>query len=316
MSTTKSRPKFIGRSGRGISVTIPKLGGLFQTNPNKDFVRSSYDKPPIQEWRRLAGTQLRYLGLPAWEMLDIIEWQEFLERFTTIEREENQQHLMFLRANVKDVEHRLYSLYGEFDEILLTGRDSYGHSPEWPYDLVNLDYVGGFIYPNLSRPKAVRKLIENQAAYERSFMLIVTQQLRDKDSIGEKDKFLQDLRQWLKAGIHHRSMHRPIDKLVDWYRDADIPDAARQGLYMNFFFRDSGEMEHFDVKCRPAVIYPGTGGAWMIHLVTEFRYRAGTGHRAASRQSLVEMINLGLLEARDAEFVETRPKQPKLPIGT
>jgi hypothetical protein len=316
MSTTKSRRRFIGHCAKGISVMMPKLNAVFQTNPNKDFVRSCYDKPLIQEWHGLAGTQLRYLGLPAWEMLDIIEWQEFLERFTTIEREENQQHLMFLRANVKDVEHRLNSLYGEFDEILLRGRDSYGHCPEWPYDLVNLDYFGGFIYPNLSRPKAVRRLIENQAAYGRSFMLIVTQQLRDKDSIGEKEKFLRDLRQWLKAGIHHRSMDRPIDKVVDWYRDAEIPDAARQGLYMNFFFRDSGEMEHFDVKCRPAVIYPGTGGAWMIHFVTEFRYRMGTGHRAASEQSLVEMINLGLLEVRDARLVKTRLKQPQLPIGT
>jgi len=249
-------------------------------------------------------------------MLDIIEWQDFLDRFTTIEREENQQHLMFLKANVRDVEHRLYSLYGEFDEILLRGRDSYGHCPEWPYDLVNLDYFGGFIYPNMSRPKAVRKLIGNQAAYERSFILIVTQHLRDKDSIGEKEKFLEDLRQWLKGGIHHRPMYKSIDKVVDWYRDAEIPDAARQALYMNFFFRDSGEMEHFDVKCRPAVIYPGTGGTCMIHFVTEFRYKAGTGHRVASEQSLVDMIDLGLLEVRDGRFVETRLKQPRLSIGT
>lgn len=259
---------------------------------------------------------MKYLGLPAWQMLDILEWQGFLKRFTTIEREENQQHLMFLRANVKNVEHRLYSLYGEFDEILLKGKDSYGHCPEWPYDLVNLDYFGGFIYPNLSRPKAVRKLIGNQAAYERSFMLIITQHLRDKDSIGEKEKFLEDLRQWLKGGIYSRSLEVSIDVVVSWYKDAEIPDAARQALYMNFFFRDSGEMEHFDVKCRPPIIYAGTGGTCMIHFVTDFFYRAGIGHRAASEQSLVEVINLGLLEVRDGGFVESRLKQPQLSIGT
>jgi hypothetical protein len=297
-------------------VQIAKLHVVFESNPNKDFVRSSYDKPLIQDWYRSTGRTLKYLGLPAWQMLDIIEWQDLLDRFTTIEREENQQHLIFLRANVKEVEHRLYSLYGEFDQILLSGRDSYGHCPEWPYDLVNLDYFGGFIYPNMSRPKAVSKLIGNQAAYQHSFILIVTQQLRDKDSIGEKEKFLEDLRQWLKGGIHHRPTYKSIDKVVDWYRDAEIPDAARQALYMNFFFRDSGEMEHFDVKCRPAVIYPGTGGAWMIHFATEFRYTLGTGHRASSEQSLVEMINLGLLEVRQARFVESRLKQPQLSIGT
>lgn len=293
---------------------IPKLDVVFESNRNKDFVRSGFDKPLIQEWYRAGGTPLKYLGLPAWQMLDIIEWQDLLDRFTTIEREENQQHLMFLRANVKEFEHRLYSLYGEFDQILLKGRDSYGHRPEWPYDLVNLDYFGGFIYPNLSRPKAIRKLLTNQATYERSFILIITQHLRDRDSIGEKEKFLEDLRGWLKGGIFDRSMHKLIDSVVDWYRDAEIPDAARQALYMNFFFRDSGEMEHFDVECRPAIIYPGTGGAWMIHFVTDFRFRPGVGHRVASAQSLIHLVNLGLREVRDARFAKSRIQQPQLTI--
>ena len=32
---------------------------------------------------------------------------------------------MFLKANVENVEHRLHSLYGEFDDILLNGRDTF-----------------------------------------------------------------------------------------------------------------------------------------------------------------------------------------------
>jgi hypothetical protein len=296
-------------------LTIPRLNTVFESNPNKDFVRGTHDKPLVEDWYRSTRTPLKYLGLPAWQMLDITEWQRFLGRFTTIEREENQQHLMFLRANVKDLEHRLYSLYGEFDDILLKGRDSYGHSPEWPYDVFNLDYFGGFIYCNMSRPKAVKKLIANQSAYERSFMLIVTQHLRDGDSVGEKARFLDDLRRWLKGAMFDTSTHIPIDKVVDWYKDADIPDAARQALYMNYFFRDSGEMEHFDVKCRPAIIYAGTGGAWMIHFVTDFRHTPGIGHRVASEQSLIEAINLGLVEVRNGVFVRTKFVQPKLVAG-
>lgn len=168
-----------------------KLETVFETNPNKDFLRDNEDRALIERWYRSCGRRLKYLGLPAWEMLDIIAWQDYLDRFTTIEREENQQHLMFLRANVRDVEHRLHSLYGEFDKILIKGRDVYGNSPEWPYDVVNLDYFGGFIYPDLSRPKALKKLIENQGVYERSFLLIITQHLRDKDSLGRKPPFLK-----------------------------------------------------------------------------------------------------------------------------
>lgn len=253
----------------------PKLDTSFDSNPSKDFLRREYDKAIISQWRAELGKPLRYFGLPAWKMLDVIEWQGFIDRFTTIEREEDQQHLMFLKANVENVEHRLHSLYGEFDDILLNGRDTFGHRPEWPYELVNLDYFGGFIYADLSRPKALRKLIENQAIYEQSFLFIITQQLRDGDIKKEKSGFLRDLGRSLKSGILDTTLHPPVDDIVSWYEDADIPDCARQTLYMNYFLRDWGEAEHFDVACRPAIIYPGTGGSWMIHFVTDFRFQSG-----------------------------------------
>ncbi len=245
-------------------------------------------------------------------MLDIVEWQEFLTRFTTVEREENQQHLLFLRANVKNVEERLQALYGEFDQILLDGRDEYRKTPEWPYELVNLDYFGGFIYSTMSRPKAIKQLIRNQGTYEQSFILFITQQLRDGDIGKEKLGFLNDLGKSLKSGIFDAALHPAIDEIIDWYRSAEIPDGARQALYMNYFLRDSGETEHFNVRCRPAVIYPGTGGSWMIHFATDFRYQSGVGHRVASEQSLIELINLGLLEVQNGGFAKTRFMQPKL----
>lgn len=291
---------------------IPTLKTVFESNRNKDFLRGEYDKTLVEQWKSICGRPLKYLGLPAWEMLDIIEWQESLSRFTTIEREENQQHLMFLKANVRDLEHRLCCLYGKFDDILLQGRDEYNRVPDWPYDLMNLDYCGGFIYQDLSRPKALRKLIQNQSIYERSFMLIITQQLRDGDVAGEKLKFLDDFAKSLKGGVIERSLHPAIDEVVEWYRRADIPDAARQGLYMNYFLRDCGESEHFSVKCRPAIIYPGSGGAWMIHFVTDFSYHGGVGHRVASDQTIIQLINLGLLELSDGKFAQARLVQPSL----
>ena len=52
----------------------------------------------------------------------------------------------------------------------------------------------------------------------------------------------------------------------------------------------------------------------MIHFVTDFRFQSGVGHRVASNQSLLQMINLGLLEATRRGFVPTRFVQPKLSI--
>ncbi len=282
----------------------------FHSNPNKDFLRATYDKSSIAAWRMSAGRRLLYLGLPGPEMLDIIEWQDHLERFTTIERRENEQHLLFLRANVEDVEHRLYSLYGELDEILLTGRDAYGHAPRWPYDVVNLDYFGGFLYRDLSRPRALKKLIENQDAYDRSFLLIVTHDLRDSDTIGEKLGFFDDLARMLARDAGPRVS---VLEFVARCKDPQTPDVARQAIYMNVFLRDAGEAAGFRVLCRPAVSYIGTGGTKMVHYVTEFRHER-VGHRAVSDQSLVELVNLGVQELVKGQFTPA-PRIPVLPIA-
>ncbi len=288
---------------------------VFHTNRNKDFLRGEFDYSHVERWYRMRGKRLNYLGLPAWEMLDIISWEKYLDRFTTIEREENQQHLMFLQANVQDVEHRLYSLYGEFDQILLTGRDRYGRRPEWPYDIVNLDYFGGFLYSDLSRPKAIKKLISNQVDFQRSFLLIITQHLRDGDVIGAKAAFLDDLRRALKGSVLESGTREAIDQVIDWYGSSDTPDSMRQALYMNMFLRDAGEAEHFDVECRPGMTYSGTGKASMIHFVTDFTFRAGIGHKTASKQSLLELVDLGTLEVRDGAFAKRTFRPPKLTSG-
>lgn len=270
----------------------------FRSNPNKDYLRSTIDKALVLRWFTAVGRPLQYLGLPGPEMLDIIEWQEYLDQFTTIERLDSQQHLLFLRANVRDVEHRLYALHGEFDEILRTGRDLYGHAPHWPYDVVNLDFFGGLLYSDLSRPRAIRKLIENQAAHKRSFMLIMTHDLRDADKGGEKKSFIIDLKKRLDRDLPgHQS-----DTALDWYALPETPDSARQALFTNLFLRDAAEDSQFTVVCRPATIYSGTGGTKMVHYLTDFLFTGGI-HHAVSEQSLVAILNLGVTEVVEASHL-------------
>jgi 3-oxoacyl-[acyl-carrier-protein] synthase II len=66
---------------------VPKLETVFESSATKDFLRKDYDGALIAGWRHEMDKPLKYLGLPAWKMLDIIEWQKHLSRFTTIERE-------------------------------------------------------------------------------------------------------------------------------------------------------------------------------------------------------------------------------------
>ena len=60
------------------------------------------------------------------------------------------------------------------------------------------------------------------------------------------------------------------------------------------------------------LIYSGTGNASMIHFVTDFTFRAGVGHKTASKQSLLELVDLGTLEVRDGGFVKRTLRPPKL----
>jgi hypothetical protein len=272
----------------------------FKTNANKDYLRSSVDRGIVSAWRARRGTDLRYLGLPGPDMLDIIDWQEYLESFTTIERSENEQHRIFLKANVRDVEHRLHSLYGEFDSILVTGRDSYGQAPRWPYDIVNLDFYGGLLYSNLARPKALAKLVANQDTFGRGFVLFVTHDVRDMDAGGEKRAFLQDVRKLL---LRERCPSAAADKAVDWYLSEAAPDVARQALYLNMLLRDLGEANHFEVRLRPAVAYLGTGGTKMVHHAAEFDHQAAA-YRAVSEQSATEVFNLGYRELDSGKLLE------------
>jgi hypothetical protein len=270
----------------------------FKSNPNKDYLRGTYDRAIIARWHDERRAPLRYLGLPGPDMLDIKEWQDFLDFFTTIERSEDEQHKLFLSANVRDVEHRLHSLHGDFDKILLTGRDGYNHTPRWPYDLVNLDFYGGFIYHDLARPRAIEKLVGNQRNYKRSFLLIITHDLRDADLTGEKQAFLTDIRRLLRRD-HSGS---DIETAVDWYLASSTPDAARQALYMNIVLRDLGEANQFKVQSRPAITYIGTGSTKMIHYVTEFHWQP-QGYRAVSDQSFIDVFNLGYCELRNQQLI-------------
>lgn len=292
-------------------MSTPK-GVVFRSNANKDFLRRGYDTELIERWFRGVGRPLKYFGLPAWEMLDILEWDPYLSRFTTIEREENQQHLMFLRANVKDIEHRLYSLYGEFDQILITGHDQYGKMPEWPYDVFNLDYFGGLLYADFSRPQAIKKLIKNQATYKTGFVLVVTQHIRDCDTAGEKRSFLNDLRRSLKNSTVDQGVRKAIDETIDWYAEPNTPDAARQALYLNMLLREAGESECFDVTCRPAILYAGTGGAVMIHFVTDFIFRPGISHKVGSSQPLLNVLAFPIREVQAGARIRDRYCPPKI----
>lgn len=73
---------------------------------------------------------------------------------------------------------------------------------------------------------------------------------------------------------------------------------------MNVGLREFGEVEQFDVTCRPAILYSGTGGSLMIHFVTEFHHRPTVGHKTTSKQSLIDVVNFNVRTLRNGSFMK------------
>ena len=153
---------------------------------------------------------------------------------------------------------------------------------------------------------ALQKLISNQDEYKRSFLLVITQHLRDADLKGEKLSFFDELERRLVRDLGNRVT---IAEAINAFKSTTTPDTARQVSYVNVLLRDFGEASHFQVNCRPAIVYSGTGGARMLHFVTDLS-RTERAYRAVSEQSLIDVVNLGSLELRDAQLfdVTTVPK--------
>jgi len=125
--------------------------------------------------------KLKYFGLPGPDMVDCLTWKEYLQEIIAVEIEDKYIPYMFNTACLHKIEGILTVLYGDIDEIILSGQDKNGIKidPLLPFNLVNLDYEGplstalGAAYSK--RLEALRKLVMMQTEKKvESWLLFVT----------------------------------------------------------------------------------------------------------------------------------------------
>jgi hypothetical protein len=275
-------------------------GRGFQTSSAKDYLRSEIDRELIRQLheQHYSSQGLKYIGLPGPELLDILTWREYLKSCTAFEISDAIAEEMELNVVRNRIEGIVEIVRGNIDDWI-SRMDAVDLS--WPYQVINLDYVGGLV--NQRDDGTSRRIETLRSVFQRqrgaAFVLFLTLNPRDDDQ-GELDDFIDqlelDLATYGFSGLEsameeHRNLgHAGLLKIY-------VPQVA------------SNCAAHHNLEFLPPVLYTGT--KTMIHFaVTCTPYTEMSAGRHVDSTEKIELINLPLLTLHSADGLR------KVDIGT
>jgi hypothetical protein len=157
------------------------------------------------------------------------------------------------------------------------------------FDLYNLDFYGGLVYPGKAgsyrSTDALRRLFAEQAKGRRSFVLIATFNVRDRGA-SEYAEFLESARQGLLGRAHATA------NLTD--HDAD--QASRLKLCFPFFCWQQAHASGFEHSCDDVTVYQSS--AKLVHFFQTFDFKGIKLPPVPPVTRLIEMANSPLFEMR------------------
>lgn len=258
----------------------------FDSSSAKNQLRHTIDRELVRSLRdeHYPEQPLAYFGLAGEELLDVLAWREFMGRCTAVEEHEDNAERLELNVLKNRLEGTVQLLRGSIDDLMLTG------GPEgrlsWPYQIINLDYVGGLV--NARADGSSRRITALQGLFERqagaAFVLFLTLNLRDDDR-GELDELVQQQEEDL-VGLDLTGVRECFDRhralghagLLKLYVPILLESAARQHSLVFIppvLYQGTKQMMHFAVQCVPFS-------------------EMGAG-RVSSTRSRIELVNLPLL---------------------
>jgi hypothetical protein len=236
---------------------------------------------------------LSYLGLPSSSLDDVAQWYPLLNRITAVERGEMgcewvTQNELLLNAFRLGISRKLRLLRGDIDDILVTGADTFGSKPDWPYDVLSLDYSGGLFYRNAagrpSRLEAISQLFNRQAnARVSDFVLLLSFNLDqiDQHEVRESIKVIRrDLRRFGYAA----------DRIVEAYL-SHPREEARLKLYVLNLIAQLASQAQFDSLSEPPIFYSGNRGTPMMAFRFFLKSSSRTFVPRAPKERLNAMVN-------------------------
>jgi hypothetical protein len=282
--------------------------------PNKQKVREM-NLRLIERYFKDRKGDLRYLGLPASTMTDVLQWQSYFQHFSAVERgrpgeECRYQHDLMLTAMQHGLADRLELLRGDMDEILLSGIDDFSNCVLYPFDVVSLDYSGGLIYKNDSgrakRAESIESLLREQSTRNQDFLLLISCNLDNEDR-GEIRRVFHDIERELeKLGVN-------ASESIPAYLSHELEE-ARLKVYVSYLIGRLSARWYQCEHCKP-IYYEGNRGTRMMHFSMWLKRTAEYVAGRPSRQTLVHILNLPAFHCAGGELQETDFGIPRVMIG-
>jgi hypothetical protein len=284
----------------------------FKNTDNKATIRSNWDLALIKRWHAEVGRPLAYFGLPGPDILDLLEWREYLGKRTGVEspgntlKQREQADEVIGRLNMNIMAHGISSrfqlLKADIEDVIIEGFDTYGTAPQlndggsaylarFRYDVVNLDFNSGLDYRRKAgarRIAAIKKLFDRQQGH--SFLLFLTVSVRDN-----LDSQINEYLRELQGRNHGPGWH----ELMEWHLSWDDKAVKLKGVVPSLV-RNEAESRMFRCSSLPPIVYNGYK-TQMVHFA--FKLEKSSGYlRAWSNQDDKALLELPLLRCESGQF--------------
>lgn len=264
----------------------------------KGLIRSDVDKSIIQKFFEEKRRMLRYFGLPGKEILDVLEWKEYLKSIVGVEIDIDDASIMMHNVMDWGLEGDFKRLMGNIDEIMVTKIDSNGRKLAYPFDIVNLDYSGGMIHKDKTglskRVKSLRVLFQNQEncsiKYEDFDDFIFFLTLNTRQKVGDEyNKFWKNIDTII-------TKNQSNEETIDWYKRNEKYFITK--IYIPTLIREIASATHYDCFTHEPITYKGSSDIRLIHFAFRLNYRSEIDLDIQHKQSLLDVLNLELKESR------------------
>jgi hypothetical protein len=197
---------------------------------------------------------------------------------------------------------KLILLRGDIDQILISGKDVYGNTPNWPYDIVSLDYSGGMFYRDECqqprRLEAIKQVFVLQAAAKAlDFLFFLSFNLHQIDQ--------HEVRESVKA------MRRDLKRFggsADIVMDAYLQhpkEQARLKLYVMNLIAHLAAQAHFDSDSESPIFYSGNKGTQMMAFRCFLKKSNRTFAPRMPKERLNQIVNRRMIEIVNGKQVST-----------
>lgn len=279
--------------------------------PNKQVVRDLQCETIQRNLKAKLGA-LSYFGLPSSSLEDVHQWFPLLSRITAVERGEAGkewilQNELLVNAFKLGLSQRLVLIRGDIDSVLIQGSDQFGNQPQWPFDIVSLDYSGGLFYfdtnGRLSRLEAIKRMFAHQAAdHAEAFVFLLSFNLDQIDQ-HEVNQSLEVMRRDLtRFGF-------AADNVIDAYLNHPKPQARLKLYVMNLIAQLAAQV-NFDSASEPPIFYLGNKNTQMMAFRFFLKVCSRTFVPRAPKERLNQIVNRRMIEIVDGEQIITNLSLP------